>query len=89
MISTKNILPVTTVKRNLMKLLKKLENDGEPVVITKDGRAAGLLISPEDYDGLVETREILSDKELVKILKQSVEDHKKGRTFTHEEVFAD
>lgn len=87
MLSTKNILPVTTVKRNLMKILKKVQDDGDPIIITKDGKAAGILVSTEEYEGLLETTEILRDKKLMKSLKRSMEDFEKGKTFTHEQVF--
>ena len=55
----KNILPVTTVKRNLLKLLRKVESDGDTLIITREGKAAGVLLSPEEYEGLMETLEIL------------------------------
>lgn len=87
MLSTKNILPVTSVKRNLMKLLKKVQEEGEPLVITKDGRAAGVLMSGDDYEGLMETLEILSDKQLIKQLKKADQDFRKGRSYSHEQVF--
>lgn len=87
MISTKNILPVTMVKRDLMKLLKKIQTDQDPLVITKDGKAAGVLMSAEEYESLMETLEILSDKKLMQSLRRSEEDFRKGRTFTHEQVF--
>jgi len=87
MISTKNILPVTMVKRNLMKLLKKVQEEGDPLVITKDGKTAGVLMSSDEYEGLMETLEILSDKQLLKQLKKTDEDFQKGRSYSHEQVF--
>ena len=89
MILSKNILPVTTVKKNLMKLLKKVQNERDPLIITKDGLAAGVLMSTEEYEGLIETLEILSDQNLLKSLKKSAEDFKTGRSFTHKEVFGE
>ncbi|MBI4411290.1 MAG: type II toxin-antitoxin system Phd/YefM family antitoxin [Deltaproteobacteria bacterium] len=70
-----------------MKLLKKVEEEGNPLVITKDGRTAGVLMSGEEYEGLMETLEILSDKQLLKQLKKADEDFRKGRLYTHEQVF--
>lgn len=78
---------MTSVKRNLMKLLKKVQEEGSPLVITKDGRTAGVLMSGEDYEGLMETLEILSDKQLVRQLKKADEDFRKGRFYSHEQVF--
>ena len=87
MIHTKNILPVTTVKRDLMKLLKKVQTEGDSLVITRDGKAAGVLMSTEEYEGLMETLEIMSDKKLMRSLRKAEEDFSKGRFYTHEQVF--
>jgi PHD/YefM family antitoxin component YafN of YafNO toxin-antitoxin module len=56
-------------------------------VITKDGKAAAVLMSPEEYEGLMETIEILSDKKLMRQLRKSDLDFRKGATYTHEQVF--
>ena len=87
MITTKNILPVTTVKKNLMGLLKQVQKGKDPLVITKDGKAAGVLLSTDEYENLIETLEILSDKSLMKSLKKSGEDFKKKSTYSHQQVF--
>ncbi len=87
MISTKNILPVTTVKKDLMALLKKVQIEKDPLIITKDGKAAGILMSAEEYEGLIETLEILSDSHLVKSLKKAEEDIRKKRVYSHPQVF--
>ena len=89
MITPKNIMPVTTVKRDLLKLLKRVQQETDPLVITKDGKAAGILLSADEYENLIETLEILSDKKLMKSLKRSREDYRKGRIYTHEQVFKD
>ena len=88
MIPLKNILPVTTVKRNLMKLLKELQGGDSHVIITKDGKASGILMSTEEYEGMMETLEILSDKKAMKSLKKAQKDFENGRVYTHEDVFS-
>ncbi len=88
MIPLKNILPVTTVKRNLMKLLNELQGGDSHVIITKDGKASGILMSTEEYEGMMETLEILSDKKAMKSLKKAQKDFENGRVYTHEDVFS-
>lgn len=87
MISAKNILPVTAVKRDLMKILKKVSKAGDLFVITKDGKAEGILMSTDEYEGLLETLEILSDKKLLRSLQRAEDDFRKNRIFTHHQVF--
>ena len=87
MISAANILPITTVKKNLMALLKKVHREASPLVITRDGRAEGILMSIEEYEGLMETLEILSDKQLVGSMKRAKKHFSKKQTYSHEQVF--
>lgn len=87
MITPKNIIPVTTAKRELMKLLKKVQEGGDPLVITREGRAAGILMGSDEYESLIETLEILSDKKLMRSIRRAREDFKKGRSYRHDQVF--
>ncbi len=88
MIHPENVIPVTSLKRNLMKLLKKVGEEGDSLLITKDGKAAGLLMSIEEYEGLLETLQVLSDNPLMRSLKKADKDFRKGRTYTHAQVFS-
>ena len=81
---TKNILPVTTVKKKLMSLLSEIQDGNEPIVITKDGLAAGVLLSAADYENMVETIEVLSDEELMLSIRKALKSKKR---FSHDEVF--
>lgn len=87
MIHQHQILPVTQVKRELMKLLKTLQNRGGAIAITKDGRAAGVLMSSEDYEGMIETLEILQDRPLVRSLNRALKQTREGKTYSHHDVF--
>ncbi len=83
----KNILSVTTAKQNLMKLLKEVQEMGSTFVITKDGKAAGVLMSSEEYEGLMETIEILGDPKILKSLQKAKQEFEQGHFYTEEEVF--
>lgn len=89
MIPADKILPITQVKRELMKLLKNLNHTGGVVAITKDGKAAGVLMSAEEYEGLLETIEILHDPQLVRSLHRALKEMRTGKTYPHKEVFED
>jgi prevent-host-death family protein len=70
-----------------MKLLKKVGEGGDLLLITKDGKSAGILMSVDEYESLMETIQVLSDRSLVRSLKRAEEDFRKGRTYTHSQVF--
>jgi PHD/YefM family antitoxin component YafN of YafNO toxin-antitoxin module len=69
--------------------MKELEQIGEPIVITRSGDPAGVLLPLDAYEGLLETLEILADDELSAAIKVGLEDVEAGRTHSHDEVWRD
>ncbi len=54
-----NILPVSDLRRNAAKILKKLRVNKEPIIITQRGRAAAVIIGVEAYEKSEHDKEIL------------------------------
>ena len=79
------IKPVSEVRSKLPSLVKRIKKEGKHLVITKNGRPAAVMITPEE----LETLEIMADKELMEKIARGTEDIKKGRFRTFEEVFKD
>ena len=59
-------------KAHLARLLAEVEQLGEEVVITRSGQPVGILLSLEEYEGLIETLEILADPELSRAVQQGL-----------------
>lgn len=53
-------------------------------IITKRGRPVMMLISPEDYEGLIETIEILQDRSALKRIRKARKEANAGKTITLE-----
>lgn len=83
------ILPITDVKRDLLPLVKKIQKLQESVAITRNGRPAAVLLSMEEYEGLLETIEILSDPRLLKTLRRSRRELDAGQFISHREVWGE
>jgi antitoxin YefM len=74
-------------KAQLAKLLSDVERLGEEVIITRSGRPIGILLSLEEYEGLIETLEILADPDLSQSVRNGLDDVETGKILTHEEVW--
>jgi PHD/YefM family antitoxin component YafN of YafNO toxin-antitoxin module len=61
----------------------------ESFAITQRGKIEGVLLNIEEYESLIETLEILSDRELVKRIERGLKDTKAGRLYPHKDVFKD
>ena len=54
-----NILPVSDLRQDAAKVLKKLRDNQEPIIITQRGRAAAVIIGVEAYEKSEHEKEIL------------------------------
>lgn len=57
------MLPLNEVKTNLSAVLDEVQASHEPVTITRHGKPAGVLVSADDMDTLLETLAWLSDRD--------------------------
>ena len=81
------ILPITKAKRNLLDIVKRMEEEDETIAITKNGEPVGVMMCMSRYEALLETIEILADKEILRSLEESKKDFASGRVFDHDEVW--
>ena len=77
------VTPISEARATLPKLLNEISRTKRHHLLTRNGRTAAVLMSPEEY----ETLEILADSDLVKSLIRAQDDLKHGRLVRHEDVF--
>ena len=56
---SEDIVPVSDFKAQAPDWLKRVADTGQPVVITQNGKAAGVLVSPAEFDRLCERAGLL------------------------------
>jgi len=79
------IIPISEARARLPFLIKKISQIGKHLIITRNGRAEAIMISPEE----LETLEIKADQKLLQSILRAEEDIKKGNIYSHEDVFKD
>lgn len=72
-------LPLADVKARFSELADRVEKEHDRIVVTRNGRPAVVLVSPDDLDSLEETLSILSSRELTKKIRAGVREIKAGR----------
>jgi antitoxin YefM len=82
-------LSLSEAKMKLSGLIDLINESDEEVVITKNGRPAAVLVSPEEFENWKETIAILSDSALMKEIKNGLRalKTKKAKEQTLEELF--
>jgi antitoxin YefM len=77
---TNDIVPIAEFKAGISKWFKSLKATGHPLIITQNGKPAGVLLSPGDYDALVYKKSFLDS------VGKGIADAESGKTLQTNEV---
>jgi antitoxin YefM len=86
MILVMETLPLSHVKAHLSEIADRVEGEHDRVVVTRRGRPAAVIVSPDDLESLEETLAVLSDPELMRQIRAGEAAVDSGDTMTLEEL---
>lgn len=79
-------LPLANVKSKFSEMVDRVEHTHDRIIVTRNGRPAAVLISPEELESLEDTLELLSDPEAMKQLDESRRAYEGGDFVTGDEL---
>ena len=80
-------LPLSEVKMKLSQLIEEVSSQDEQITITRNGKAAAVLISPDEFDSWNETIAIRSNPELMREIRRGLQSLTRTRgLYTLEEL---
>ena len=77
---SEDFVPVSEFKAQAAEWLRKVGETGNPVVVTQNGKPAGVLLSPEAFDDLTE------QARFVAAVSEGLADSEAGRVHSHAQV---
>ncbi|MGH2373944.1 MAG: type II toxin-antitoxin system Phd/YefM family antitoxin [bacterium] len=80
------VVGVKEAHRRLAKLIRTAQ-EGDHVVITRDGTPAAVLLGAGEYNSLMGTLEEMADPGALRVLEEARADVKAGRIYSYETVF--
>lgn len=83
-----DVLPLADIKARLSEVVDRVETQHQRVTLTRNGRPAAVLISPEDLQALEDTLEILSDPGAVRDIQRARDDISRGKGISGDELRA-
>jgi prevent-host-death family protein len=79
-------LPLAEIKKRLSEIVDRVESRHERVVLTRNGRPAAVIVSPDDLESLEETLEILSDPTALDEIHKAQSELEAGQYLSAEEL---
>ncbi|MCK4262070.1 type II toxin-antitoxin system Phd/YefM family antitoxin [bacterium] len=86
--STKT-LPLTEVRDHFTSILRDVSRLYDRCVITKKGKPEAILMSYEEFEGWLETLEIMASPKAARRIKEARTKAKKGEVVTFEDAFGE
>jgi prevent-host-death family protein len=84
------ILPISEVKARLPELVSGVAEREEEIIVTRNGKPAARLVNYAEYERLKETLDVLSDPELMRQIRSSLEEFASGKDgLSFEDVFGE
>ena len=81
-------IPLAEAKKSLSAIIKDVDENFDRFAITKNGVEKAIVISSEEFDGLMETLNILSCKEEKEAIVRAKRQVRKGQTVSLKEFKA-
>lgn len=81
-------LPLAEIKAHLSEIVDRVEREHERIVLTRNGRPAAVIMSPDDLEALEDTLELLSDATAMREIATAREDLGKGRVVSADQLRA-
>jgi prevent-host-death family protein len=81
-------LPLAHIKAHLSEVVDRVEHQHDRVILTRNGRPAAVLVSPEDLEALEDTLDLLSDSRALTEIDQARLEIAKGKTVDAEALRA-
>lgn len=81
-----SVIPLTEARNHFAQLVEETSSLFARFTITRKGKPEAVLMSKEEYDALLDTLEILANKETMESLRRAKEDIKRGRVRPLEDV---
>jgi len=81
-------IPLAEAKKSLSAIVKDVDEKFDRFAVTRNGVEKAIIISSEEFGGLIETLDILSHKEEREALVRAKEQVRKGKTVSLREFKA-
>ena len=82
-------LPLSEAKAQLSRIVDQVHGRDEAVTITRNGKPAAVIVSPDEFESWRETAEVLAQSDLVKEIRAGLRAIGRAKRYTVRDLFRD
>ena len=81
-----NTITLKELRPELPKVIERIDTRFDRYIVTRRGKPVCIMMGVDDYESMVETMEILADKDLVKRIKMAEANYHAGKSIPWEKA---
>jgi antitoxin YefM len=81
-------MPLATIKAHLSEIVDRIEAEHERIILTRKGKPAAVLMSPDDLEALEDSLELLADAKARREIERARDEIARGRGISADELAA-
>jgi PHD/YefM family antitoxin component YafN of YafNO toxin-antitoxin module len=85
-VETERIIPVARLQKELTAKLRELSDDGEPLFVMRNNSLAAVIISPSEYEHLIDAATLIEHLEIAEMIDARLRNHDRSRNIPWEQV---
>jgi prevent-host-death family protein len=84
--NSKNTMSITEARRKIFEISEKVQKPKTVFFLTQNGKAKAVIMSVDEFDSWAETLDIMSDKKLMKQLREAEKNFRMGNYVPLEDI---
>lgn len=85
-IDTNQMIPITKLQKELTKRIREVSEQGSPLFVLKNNEMEAVILSPENYEYLINLSELVEYAEIEDIITKRMETYDRSRNLKWEAV---
>lgn len=84
LIETDRMIPITKLQKELTQRIREISNDGNPLFILKNNEMEAVILSPSDYEYLMNLNELIEYSEIDDVIKKRMKSYNRSKNIKWE-----
>ena len=86
LVNTEKMIPVTKLQKELTQRIREISEKGEPLYVLRNNAMAAVIISPDEYETMKDTQEVIEQLEIAETIEKRLRGHHRIKNIPWEKV---
>ncbi len=86
LVETSKMIPITKLQKELTKRIRELSDDGSPLYVLKNNEMEAVILTPAEYEYLMNLSELIEQYEIGDIIKKRIKNYSRSKNIKWQDL---